>query len=436
MATFSFIEIISLLRNDYSTGWKGSIPQRCKQPYNFDLVSTMLRDHINLDEFRIAGEIPLLIKLRLKQLFKTETATGRRVLIIDTCIIGDFIATLPALWTFIQRTRAEVDLIVSPPVKPIAESIKGVRKVFTAKSIYNRSIEKQNERMTLPHEYDRVLVLRISPDAYQLLNHVSYSELTTYDIPFLKYFAHLVWNIFRKKEVTQWRDVNFEMAGIEKPGRDLEFDDIFSVSEAEYGRVKELSEMQGTRKRVVIHTGSGWRVKLWDNEKWIEAIRYISRLGEFDFIFVGGGEHEARSFEYIQQRLDFKLRSLINKVDLKTTLLVMRLSDYFIGIDSGPRNMAHLADLRSITLLGPAPKNFMPVNNLDVVIDKFTCRCKSLFYFHKVSAIHNISADDVVNGFKRLLAPPALATRLSTARPVTVGYRVLHTPPLSSPVSA
>jgi ADP-heptose:LPS heptosyltransferase len=87
--------------------------------------------------------------------------------------------------------------------------------------------------------------------------------------------------------------------------------------------------------------------------------------------------------------------------------MIMRLSDYFIGIDSGPRNMAHLADLRSITLLAPAPKNFMPVNKADVVIDKFACRCKSLFYFHKVSAIHKISADEVVDGFKGLLASQA-----------------------------
>ncbi len=93
----------------------------------------------------------------------------------------------------------------------------------------------------------------------------------------------------------------------------------------------------------------------------------------------------------------------------------MRLSDYFIGIDSGPRNMAHLADLRSITLLGPAPKNFMPVNIADVVIDKFTCRCKSLFYFHKVSAIHKISADEVVEGFKGLLHSPT--HRESSASP-------------------
>ena len=362
----------------------------------------MLREYINPEEFKVGGEIPLLLKLRLKQFFVKKPVDNGRILVIDVCIIGDFIATLPALRLFIQNTNKEVDLVVSPPLKLIAQSIKGVHAVFTANSIYNRSNELQVEPVVLPREYERVLVLRISPHAFELLNHVQYSDIIMYDAALFKYFAHLLWKIFLKKPVRQWREVNFEIVGIKEPEKKMEFDDIFSVSETEYDQVREILDNLGNRKRVIIHTGSGWHVKLWDTEKWIDAIKKINSLGEFDFIFIGRGELEAKTFEYIQQRLDFKLHSLINRVDLKTTLLIMRLSDYFIGIDSGPRNMAHLADLRSITLHGPAPKNFMPVNKADVVIDKFTCRCKSLFYFHKVSAIHKISAEEVVDGFKKL----------------------------------
>jgi ADP-heptose:LPS heptosyltransferase len=165
--------------------------------------------------------------------------------------------------------------------------------------------------------------------------------------------------------------------------------------------------MHGDRKKVLIHTGSGWNVKLWDNDKWSELFRKINALGDYKIIVIGSGELEARSFEYIQNQLDFKICSLVNRVDLKTTLLMMRNSDYFIGIDSGPRNLAHLADLRSISLLGPAPKNFMPLDRRDIVIDKFTCRCKSFYYLHQVSAIQKISADEVFDAFKRLTEPSA-----------------------------
>ena len=53
----------------------------------------MIRDYFNPEEFKIAGEIPLLMKLRLKQLFGKNVAGGDRVLVIDTCLIGDFVAT-------------------------------------------------------------------------------------------------------------------------------------------------------------------------------------------------------------------------------------------------------------------------------------------------------------------------------------------------------
>jgi ADP-heptose:LPS heptosyltransferase len=50
-------------------------------------------------------------------------------------------------------------------------------------------------------------------------------------------------------------------------------------------------------------------------------------------------------------------------------MLVLRECDYFIGVDSGPRNLAHVADLPSVTLLGPAPHMFAPSNPRDIVID-------------------------------------------------------------------
>jgi ADP-heptose:LPS heptosyltransferase len=364
---------------------------------------SMLKKYFNPEEFKVTGEVPLLIKLRLKHLFSKKRSHGERILIVDTCIIGDFVATLPAVRMFIESTKKDVDIIVSPPLKGIAQSIKGIHTVFTANSIYKRSIEKEMEQTILPNNYECVLTLRISPDAYELLSTIQFSKLVSYDIKLIKYFFHLFWKIFLKKEVRQWRSINFDMIGIKEPEKSPGFDDIFEMKPGECDQVEKFLDMIGNRKRVLIHTGSGWHVKLWDKEKWLDTIWKINRLGDFDFIFIGQGEVEKMTFEYIRQRLDFKIHSLINKVDLKTTLLIMRSSDYFIGIDSGPRNMAHLADLRSITLLGPAPKNFMPTNKTDIVVDKFTCRCKSLFYFHTASAINTISSDEIVDSFKKLM---------------------------------
>ena len=82
---------------------------------SIERVIKMLREYINPEEFKVGGEIPLLLKLRLKQLFVKKPADNGRILVIDVCIIGDLIATLPALRLFIQNTNKEVDLVVSPP---------------------------------------------------------------------------------------------------------------------------------------------------------------------------------------------------------------------------------------------------------------------------------------------------------------------------------
>jgi ADP-heptose:LPS heptosyltransferase len=362
----------------------------------------MIRDKINFEELKLLKEIPLLLKLRLKKVLGRKKKNYSGVIVFDTCIIGDFVATLPALRLFIEKQGRDVDLVVIPPVKQLAEAIKGVKRIFTAKSIYQRSYEDKANRETMPKNYNHVMVLRISPDAYNVLKRIKYSNIEIYDIPFFKYCGHLIKNTLLKKEVKQWSEINFEIIGIKNSFKTIAFDDIFKLSESDYGRVSEMPEMKESGKKIIIHTGSGWSVKLWSNDKWIELLKKINAQGDFKFIFIGRGDLEERSFDYIQNNLDFKIFSLINRVDLKTILLIMRISDYFIGIDSGPRNLAHLADLRSIIMLGPAPKDFMPLNKKDIVIDKFTCRCKSLYYLHKESAMQKITAEEVFAGFREL----------------------------------
>ena len=120
--------------------------------------------------------------------------------------------------------------------------------MFTARTIYNRHIEKHNDQTPLPNEYSRILVLRISPDAAAMLKDVQCSNIMTYDIPFLKYWGHVVWRVARKKEVRQWRDVNFEIIGIKEAVNHVDFDDIFRVSAAEYDQVRELLKFQREEK--------------------------------------------------------------------------------------------------------------------------------------------------------------------------------------------
>lgn len=252
----------------------------------------------------------------------------------------------------------------------------------------------------MKNSYDLVIVMRISKDAYNLLKKLKSSAVRVYFLSYIGYIFHLAKNIISKGKVKQYSEINFDLIG--EKVRDKKFEEIFNFSKKDYKKIEKMSIMLGKEKKIIIHAGSGWR-RQWENKKWIELLKKINKIGNFKFIFVGGDKTEEKDFKIIKDNLDFRIYSIIRKVNLSELLLIMRRSDYFIGVDSGPRNMAHLANLRSVSLLGPGPKHFMPVNRKDVVVDKSNCRCTHLFCFKKETCMQKITVDEVFEGFKKLI---------------------------------
>ena len=357
---------------------------------------------INYDYLKSYSELLLLLKIKINYIGKKQVKKPKRILIINSCLVGDFIASSHAIRYFIKKNKAIVDVLVPSPIKPLAERIKGVNKVFTAKSICNRELEKSsiNTNSKFPR-YDFVLIMRISPDSYNILKRLQFNSVKSYLKPIIKYFFHVTKCLLLRKNFKQWKTLNFEI--IEEPEKHYSLDEIFNFKKSDYDQIKNLPEIKEKGKKIIIHAGgSGWKVKFWENNKWAELLKKINKIGKFKFIFVGAGEQEKKIFEQIQSKLDFKIYSLINKIDLKELMLILKISDYFIGVDSGPRNMAHLADLPSISLLGPGPKHFMPISKRDIIIDKSNCFCTNYFCYRRKTCLQKISAEEVFNGFIKL----------------------------------
>src|SRR5262245_651992 len=85
----------------------------------------------------VVGELPALIRL---QSFKPSTfAAPDTVLIVNCCLIGDFVVSLPAIHEFIrEHPSSQIDLLVSPTVAPLAARLRGVRHVYVARSVFGR----------------------------------------------------------------------------------------------------------------------------------------------------------------------------------------------------------------------------------------------------------------------------------------------------------
>jgi ADP-heptose:LPS heptosyltransferase len=344
----------------------------------------------------VVGELPALI--RLQSLKPRTVSSPKTVLIVNCCLIGDFVLSLPSIQDFrSEHPAAAIDIVVSPTVAPLARRLRGVRRVYAAQTIFRRETESGDFDQRLAPYYDLVVVLRLSSAARRLLTTTSYRAIRTCLVPFLKYGIHL--GTRPVTHVKQLTELNFEVFG--KHGRDERFinaDDVFDLDQ-----VPALDSWHG--RLVLIHTGSGSRFYLWPVEKWVALLESLHQPGDMSFIFVGGTEHEQRTFDEISQAVPFPLHSVIRRYNLLELLVLMRKSDLFIGIDSGPRHLAHLVDLPSVSLLGPGPKGFQPLNRNARVIDQTECkRCYTIYCPHAPNCIEKIEVATVARSCTEILS--------------------------------
>lgn len=359
---------------------------------------------VNFDYFNIFKEPVLFAALIVRHAFKRKMVpTSDAVLIVNTCLIGEFAATMPALHAFIRKQEgAAIDLLVSPPLKSLAEPIIGVRTVYVAKSVFARATEHSHDTGQQFGSYRKTLVLRMSPDAYRMLDTVETGELQTSFAHFVLYGFHLARSLLLGETPRSWREMNFIMVG-EMP-RDTPLGEILNIPDTDYARVRALPVLQTAQKKVILHTGASWSMNRWPNDNWIELIKKLHEFGDFRFIFVGAGR-DKEEYQYISSRVPFEIYSLIGQIDLFDLVLVFSESNYFIGVDSGPRNLAHLVNLPSITLLGPGPHMFTPHNPRDIVIDRSGGRglIERFYAYSGTRFINRISPEEVYAAFKNRL---------------------------------
>ena len=369
----------------------------------------MKSDVLNVYDLAIAREIIPLIRLRLrilKSAFTRSSANGRkRILIVAPCVVGDCLSYLPVIEEYAEENDTTYDIVVSPDFRSLAERLRRVSRVFVASSSYNRVTERQGRSaQELPPEYDLMIVLRLSPDAFNLIRQVRCSRIVSSDSTLLRYLIHLAKSSLLGQPVIQSRDTMYGVLGVKARPGESRVPTVFRLGPHDDDNLKQLPEIQGHEKKVLIHTGSGWQVKLWSDDRWVDLLKRINSLDPSRFVFIGRGDVEKSAFERIQERLDFKVYSLINSLTLWELFLTMRRSDCFIGVDSGPRNLAHLADLRSVTLLNPAAvKNFMPFDERDIVVEKQNRYPANIINTRRGAKLSDISVEEVFEAYRVLL---------------------------------
>ena len=354
-------------------------------------------DRFQLKYANVFGELPAL--LRLPKFKPSTVQSPQTVLIVNCCLIGDFVVSLPAITDFIrEHSNAQIDLLISPSLVPLARRLRGIHRVYNAPSVFKRTSELRGSDQRLAPSYDQVIVLRLSESARRLLKTTSYRAIRTYLVPFLKHGLQLATR--PSAQAKQLTEFNFEVFGKfgQRPTH-LCAEEVFDFTDA-----PAVNTPQG--RIVIVHTGWGTRLHLWPVEKWLALLKRLRELEDISFVFVGG-EGEGQIFDEISRGLPFPLHSVIRQYDLLELVTLMRVSRLFVGIDSGPRHLAHLVDLPSVSLLGPGPKSFEPLNRNATTIDETECkRCVTFYCPWAPTCVGKIEVETVVQAcMKRLVAP-------------------------------
>lgn len=155
----------------------------------------------------------------------------------------------------------------------------------------------------------------------------------------------------------------------------------------------------------VIHIGGGWEFKRWSEARWVQLITRLAEKGNGD-IFVVGGPGEKEIVSRIEQEVNPKLICTNVRFEITTLARLIRLlqnCDRFIGLDSGPMNLAVCLNKPVIALFGPGDSTmWRPLNMGSTFVHKkenFPCNpcLQTICVFPKKNCMEQIEFSNIAS---------------------------------------
>ena len=113
--------------------------------------------------------------------------------------------------------------------------------------------------------------------------------------------------------------------------------------------VDNLLKKNKIKKFVILHPGSGGKLKLWDNKKFAEVGNFLSKKYS---IILTGSDNEKWMTNEIMKNMQNKPINLSGKLSLMQLAELIRRAELIICPDSGPMHMAKAVNTRLIALFG------------------------------------------------------------------------------------
>ena len=164
----------------------------------------------------------------------------------------------------------------------------------------------------------------------------------------------------------------------------------FPASDEEKGWAREYIGDIGARGKMIVGLvpGAAYQAKSWPERQFVELARLVrDRLGAVVLILWGPGE------EAIARRIAEASGSIVTpSIGISRLGALVALVDVLVGIDSGPKHIAVLQGVPTVTLFGPTdPRIWDPMTEkhraMQIAVDCFPCKKRSCRQNHCISKI-------------------------------------------------
>lgn len=289
---------------------------------------------------------------------KITNKTGFKNILIFACgFLGDMVVLIPSLCLLRKSfPESNIVLVCFENGSILLQNENIVNKIFTIKINLDKNY-KQTMDLYLKEinqvEYDVCLIYYI----HNIPSIIPFKTKSYYLIGHDKDlgFKRQIWYDFIHEKVKKDANINeiennlniIQKLGIS--GKAGKYSLHFTNDEIDKNKIFLDKHDLIDNNIIAIHIGTQGEHKRWNPEKWIDLINIISKINNYKFLFIGSKEERKNADEIIKQ-INADNCNICGETNPRELCLLLKYCNLLITTDSGPKHIAFLADIPTITL--------------------------------------------------------------------------------------
>jgi lipopolysaccharide heptosyltransferase II len=301
-----------------------------------------------------------------------KPGTLRRILIVKTDHLGDFLLCLPAVRDFLAaEPSAEIGFVVGSPTRELAERVSWIRETHIFDSPRYVRIGRPSPEGTLESilARDWDLIIDLTNDRASALAALARPSRHRRDVGTYRMKQKL--GILAGRTDSRDRHISrvfYRALGLHPPeiivpvGLDLRPEDR-AVARAALARA-----WPGDRAIAALHAGATWSFRRWPAGRFAETAKRLEADG-FSVIFVGGPDDREISLEIARAAGIPEARVLAGHLGLPAAAAVLESCALVVANDGGVLHLAAAMGTPVIGLYGPnEPGLFGPIGAKSIAL--------------------------------------------------------------------